>query len=155
MTGRLSRLVRSILLGLAMACALALPAFAAEPIGFVKTLKGSAVVQRGGERVALAVGAPIFRLDLCETGRNASLGISLRDNTLISLGPKTRLTIEEFAFEPVEQKYGLMLRLARGTMQYISGLVAKLSPQSVQVTTPTANIAVRGTRFAIRVADGK
>jgi hypothetical protein len=44
-----------------------------------------------------------------------------------------------------------VLRLLAGTMQYLSGLTAKLSPGSMEVDTPTATIGVRGTRFLARV----
>jgi hypothetical protein len=43
-----------------------------------------------------------------------------------------------------------VLRLLAGTMQYLSGLTAKLAPDAMKVDTPTAAIGVRGTRFLVR-----
>jgi hypothetical protein len=53
-------------------------------------------------------------------------------------------------FAPARQHYGFVLRLIAGTMEYLSGLTAKLSPDSMQIETPTATIGVRGTRFVVR-----
>ena len=61
------------------------------------------------------------------------------------------MTIPKFVFSPAEQHYGFVLRLIAGTMQYLSGLTAKLSPDSMKIETPTATIGVRGTRFLERV----
>jgi hypothetical protein len=41
--------------------------------------------------------------------------------------------------------------MAQGTLQYISGLIAKLAPAAISIETPTGTIAVRGTRFLLRV----
>src|SRR5262249_32463060 len=70
---------------------LASPAAAAdEPsIALVKTVGGDAVAVRGGERVALAPGAPLYAQDLIETGRGGSVGLTFKDGTRISLGPNT------------------------------------------------------------------
>jgi hypothetical protein len=88
--------------------------------------------------------------DTLQTGWNGSLGVTFKDNTRISLGPSSRVTIPHFAFEPAADQYGFVLRLISGTMQYLSGLTAKLSPDSMKIETPTATVAVRGTRFLAR-----
>jgi hypothetical protein len=38
-------------------------------------------------------------------------------------------------------------------MAYLSGLIGKLSPESVRIETPTASIGVRGTHFAVKAGD--
>jgi hypothetical protein len=145
-------LMRNVLLCLiGMAWLWGTAAQADTPIAMVKTVQGEAFVERAGARAPLKPGAAIYRSDICETARRSTLGITFKDNMMVSVGPNTRLTVASFEFEPIEQKYGVLLQLARGSMQYVSGLIAKLSPESVQVATPVANITVRGTRFAVRV----
>jgi hypothetical protein len=151
-------IMRNLVFGLTLLLPLlaaALPARAVTetPIGYVKVLEGQAFAQRGGDRIPLALGAAIYRKDICETAKKGQLGISFKDNTLISLGPNSRVTLAAYEFEPAEKRYGAVLQLARGTLLYVSGLIAKLSPQSVQVSTPVANVAVRGTRFVVQVKD--
>jgi len=129
------------------------PAAADGVIGYVKTIEGDAFVERAAGREALKPGAPLYQNDVCETAEGATLGMTFRDNMVLSIGPATRITLANYEFEPVEQKLSVLVRIARGTMQYISGLVAKLKPDAVSIETPVANIAVRGTRFAVRVEE--
>lgn len=136
-----------------LACvAMAATPVAAEPvIGYVKTVEGNAFVERAAGREALQAGAPLYQSDVCETAEGATLGMTFRDNMVLSIGPATRITLANYEFEPVEKKLGVLIQIARGTLQYISGIVAKLKPDAVSIETPVANIAVRGTRFAVRV----
>ena len=45
----------------------------------------------------------------------------------------------------------LWATFTKGTLQYVSGIIAKLKPDAVQVKTPAGIIGVRGTRFLARV----
>ena len=141
---------------IAVLVALAVPAplIAAEAaIGFVKFVTGTVTVLRGGQRIPLTVGAPVQADDTFETAGDGTLGVTLRDDTRLSLGPGTRLNVSRFVFAPAEQQYGLGLRLVLGTLQYISGLTGKLSPDSVSISTPNFVVAVRGTRLLVRAEE--
>jgi hypothetical protein len=120
-------------------------------IGYVKTAEGWGVVTHGQLTYAAAAGLPVYEGDTLRTFWNGKMGVTFKDDTRISLGPSSRMTIPKFVFSPSEQHYGFVLRLLAGTMQYLSGLTAKLSPGSMEVDTPTATIGVRGTRFLARV----
>lgn len=129
----------------------ALPARADDAaIASVRTLAGSATVVREGAVQPLALGQALHEGDVVETGRDGQLGITFRDNTRIALGPASRVDVTRFVFKPQEKELGLGLRLLQGSLQYISGLTAKLAPEAVSIQTPTATIAVRGTRFLVR-----
>lgn len=145
---RTNGLTAALLACVAMA---ATPAAAEPVIGYVKTVEGNAFVERAAGREALQAGAPLYQSDVCETAEGATLGMTFRDNMVLSIGPATRITLANYEFEPVEKKLGVLIQIARGTLQYISGIVAKLKPDAVSIETPVANIAVRGTRFAVRV----
>ena len=125
----------------------------AEPIGFVKTLQGGNAVIRAlddSERPA-AIGSELNVGDTIRTDRRASLGLTLKDDTIMSVGPDTELTLEEYLFEPARGDLKLGSRLGRGTLQYVSGSIARLQPDAVSVKTPTGTIGVRGTQFVVRV----
>src|SRR5262249_49658562 len=125
-----------------------------EPIGFIKTLSGSATIQHGGTASEPAhLGAPLHQTDRVETGPDGTVGITLRDNTRLSLGPKSRVEVASFVFKPAEKQYSLVIRLLQGTLGYISGITAKLAPESVSIQTPTATVGVRGTRMLIRTEE--
>jgi hypothetical protein len=134
-----------------MACALSLPARAEDaPIGFVKTLLGPATVTHGANAIAARLAMPVYENDWLQTGADSALGVTFRDNTRISLGPNSRIQLTRFVFKPAALEYGLILRLAYGTLECISGLTAKLAPDAMSIETPGFTVGARGTRFLVR-----
>ena len=89
--------------------------------------------------------------DLLQTSADGRLGVIFQDGTRISVGPGTELKIDRFVYEPVNGKFGLLLRLARGVLTYVSGKIAKFSPESVGVQTPVGIVGLRGTHFAVSI----
>lgn len=147
-------LARSLLLIIAMAWLLPFSAYAENaPIGYVKTHAGSAVVVSGGQAVEAVPGLALRRGDLLRTGGDGRLGVTLLDNTVMSLGPNAEMVVDEYLFRPGEGELGLGVRLLRGTLQFISGAIAKLRPDAVKVRTSTGTIGVRGTRFLVKAGD--
>lgn len=128
------------------------PAAGAAAIGYVKTVKGEAFVDSGGQAIKAVEGTPLKVSDVIRTGANGSVGITLKDNTVMSFGPSTRFTLEEYLFAPAKGDLKLGGRLASGSLHYVSGLIAKAKPEAVNVKTPTGTIGVRGTRFVVVVA---
>ena len=132
-------------------CGMQPPARAGEaPVGHVKTLSGTATVTHGGIAMAVALATPVYQDDRVETGSDGELGITFRDNTRIALGPNSRIELKHFVFEPATEEYGFLLRLAYGTLEYISGLTEKLAPEAMSIETPGFTVAARGTRFLVR-----
>ena len=130
-----------------------LPASAQEIIGVVRNAAGEATITREGYVLPASEGAKLFAGDTLSTGSDGSLGVILRDDSTLSLGPGSSFVIRKFLFSPAEEKFGLLVRITRGTMAYLSGLIGKLSPESVRFETPTASIGVRGTHFAVKASD--
>ena len=136
--------------------ALCLPAVAGaavdgETIGMVRTVSGDATVTRGEKSLPAAPGTKLLVGDTLLTGRDGSLGVILRDDSFLSIGPGSRLVLRSFRFSPSERKFDLVARISRGTMAYLSGLIGKLAPEKARFETPTATIGIRGTRFAVKV----
>lgn len=130
------------------------PAIAQQPpAGQVKTLTGAATITRAGQTEVVTPGQLVQAGDELATGENASLGIILRDDTSLSLGPKARLTLDRFVFDPAAEQLGLAAKLKRGTLAVIAGQIARLAPERTEFSTPTANIGIRGTKFVVKVDD--
>jgi len=121
------------------------------PVGNVKTLKGQASIIRNGTPFAAKTGSDLFQNDSLKTGADGSMSVVFKDDTLISVGPNSELAINEFQFSPAEGKMSFVARLLKGTSAYVSGIIGKLSPQSVRFETPVANIGIRGTKFAVKL----
>lgn len=137
---------------LLLAGLLGLPARAEETaIGYVKTVSGEATVSTGKTRVAAQPGTPVFAGSQLRTGPHGSLGVSFKDDTLMSFGPDTELTVDEYLYAPGDGRLRLASTLLKGSLNYISGVIAKLKPDAVSVSTPSGTIGVRGTQFALKV----
>jgi len=125
------------------------------PAGSVKNVTGEAQVARAGVApVALKPGDRIFEQDILTTGKGASLGLVLRDNSTLSIGPASKLIVERFLFAPEKGALSSLLRVSGGSLACVSGEITKLSPDAMKVTTPTASIGIRGTHFLVNVEDG-
>ena len=119
--------------------------------GKVKKIRGTVFVTRGDRTQTLQVGDPVFQNDLMQTGATGAVGIIFEDNTILSLGPKSRLAIDGYTFAPEQGKLSLLLRLLRGTASYLSGIIGKQAPEAVKFQTPDATIGIRGNKFLVKV----
>ena len=134
-----------------LACATAASAQDERPIGLVKTASGEAVILRGGRSLAAQPGSTLMLGDLLSTGTSGTLGVILRDDTVLSLGPSSQTRIERFAFDPAQVNLGMVLRVTRGLIEYLSGKISKLAPGSVRIETPVATLGIRGTHLLARI----
>ena len=127
------------------------PVLASESVGTVKTMSGTTMVERQGELLGLAVGMTVFADDRLITKADSSLGLILKDDTTLTLGPESEMLVREFIFEPKENRFSMVLKMLKGSFLYMSGVIGKLAPESIKLETPDSTIAVRGTRLLIKV----
>lgn len=125
----------------------------AEPVGRIKTLSGQATVATLSQTAPAVVGMPVFEGSVIQTGKASSLGLTFQDGTVLALGADTRLALESYLYNPNQGQYAFGAQLGKGTLNYISGAIAKLRPQAVTVKTPTAVIGVRGTQFVVKAEE--
>ena len=119
--------------------------------GRIKIASGSAEIVRGSGAIPAKIGDIVYESDGLRTGADGRIGITLKDDTRVSLGPSTEVRVERFVYAPADGRLGFVLRVARGVAAYVSGQIAKLAPDSVRLETPAAIIGVRGTSLAIKV----
>jgi hypothetical protein len=138
---------------LTLVVAAAIPAQAqqASSAGRIKIVSGSAFVVRDSKLVPAQVGQDVFAADALRTGTNGRIGVTLKDDTRISLGPSSEVRLERFNYATADGSLALVLKMVRGVTAYVSGRIAKLSPDSIRLETPAAIVGVRGTSLAIRV----
>ena len=122
-----------------------------EPVGFVKTVSGEAWVVTAGQPVKAQARTAVFLGSQLKTAKSGALGVTFKDNTMMSFGPDTVLTVDEYLFAPAQGQLKLGARLDKGSLNYVSGVIAKLKPDAVAVKTPTGTIGVRGTQFLAKV----
>jgi len=120
----------------------------------VKSFTGTAFIVRQQQPIQVKKHDRIFPGDMLKTGPDGTMGVIFKDNTSLSLGPRSAIVIDEFHFAPAQGKLSIVTRMLRGTVAYLSGVIVKLSPKSARFETPAATIGIRGTRFLVQV-DGK
>jgi hypothetical protein len=142
------------LAGLGLAFALAAGSvLAAGEAGMIKTAKGSVLIERGGQRTVAVIGDRVMPSDTLVTGADGAVGITLRDNTRLSAGPNSVLSLDKFAFDSTTYAGELDASVKKGTLSVISGKLASSSPGTVRFRTPTSTLGIRGTEFVIEVPE--
>jgi hypothetical protein len=122
-----------------------------EEIGFVKIVGGDAFIVVANKSVNAQAGTPLYLGSVLRTGEEGTLGVTFKDNTVVSLGPNSEVTVDEYLYAPAKGDLKLVASIVKGTLHYISGVIAKLKPEAVAVKTPTGIIGVRGTHFLVKV----
>ncbi len=120
-------------------------------IGRVKTVTGEASVVRAGTTIPADVGTDLYESDRVRTAATGRLGLTLRDDTRVSIGPLSEVSLDSFRYAPAEGRLGLAIKFLQGVAVYVSGSIAKLAPDAVRLETPAAIVGVRGTTIGIVV----
>ena len=129
-------------------------AVADTPIGQVKTESGKVIVERGGAGKPLAIGERVFVSDTIVTA-DGTVGITFADNSMMSLGPYSRLSLDQFKFDATTQNGVFNTSLQKGTLAVKSGQIVRQTPEAMHVRTPAALLGVRGTEFVVSADDVK
>jgi hypothetical protein len=91
--------------------------------------------------------------DVLKTGADGSVGITMSDNSLVSAGPNSVLSLERYDFDSTTNRGRFDASLQKGSLAVISGRIAKESPDAMTVRTPSAVLGVRGTEFVVSAND--
>ncbi|MET4575700.1 FecR family protein [Ottowia thiooxydans] len=117
--------------------------------GTLKSVQGDVTLVRGDTRRPAKSGDGFLHTDRLLVGAKSAAALTLQDGTTLAVGPDSEVDLEKFSYDPTTQHGSIMVRLARGSLRMVTGLIAKLKPEEVSVRTPTAVIGVRGTDFIV------
>jgi hypothetical protein len=126
----------------------------ANAAGRIKIASGSVSIVRGGQTIVAQPGLLVYEADTLRTGADGRVGLTLKDDTRLSLGPSSEIRLDKFAYAPAEGRLGFVLNVVRGMAAYVSGRIAKLAPDAVRLETPAAIVGVRGTTVVLRASQG-
>lgn len=128
------------------------PAYgAAEHVGIIKSVVAVVTIERSGVSLNAEPNLKVLEGDVIQSGSTGKAGLILDDDTIISMGSNSRITIKKFMFQPNEKKLSLIAKIFHGTVSFLSGQIAKLSPNMVTIETPAATIGLRGTHVLVQV----
>ena len=120
--------------------------YAKTEIGVVEELSGTAFAKLPTEdKRQLSIGDNIYESDLITTERKSSIGLLLKDDTVFKLGPEARLLAVKFKYQKDVENDSLTLKILQGTFRFVTGLIAKKRPKTMNVNTAVATIGIRGT----------
>ncbi len=128
-------------------------AVGATEIGQIKVAKGQVTIERQGKSSPATVGMRLQTADFVRTGADGSVGITMDDDSLLSAGPNSELSLDHYAFDATTNQGRFDSSLNKGTMAVISGRIAKQAPDAMTVRTPNAILGVRGTEFVVSAND--
>lgn len=130
-----------------------MPTAVQAAIGSIADQQGQdAAIKRGNQSIAGKKGTGVESDDTIKVASNSETNITFRDNTKVKIKANSSLVIDDFVFDPKNSDAGKMaIKVAMGTVQYTSGQIAKSNHQHMNIKTPTAQIAVRGTDFSMTV----
>jgi hypothetical protein len=121
-----------------------------EPIGGVIESTGVTSLVRESNRLISEVGTDVNIYDEAETA-NGRMLIEFLDNEKLSLTENSLVYIDEAYYDPDPSKSKMAIRMARGTARFASGTGKRINKANVDVSTPTANITMRGTDFTTTI----
>jgi len=139
-------------LSIAFAAGFAVTAEAAD-IGQIKVAKGQVSIVRSGQTLPGETGARLQPADVLKTGADGSVGVTMSDNSLLSVGPNSVLALDKYEFDSTTSQGQFDASLQKGSLAVISGRIAKQSPDAMKVRTPSSILGVRGTEFVVSVND--
>jgi hypothetical protein len=111
---------------------------------------GPTEIVRAKKSLPSAVNSPVEMNDTIVTAK-AKAKLTFEDNTTVNITEQSKLIIDDFVYDPKKGSGKIAMKVVLGTARYASGQIAKTNPQNVDVKTPTATVAVRGTDFSMTV----
>ena len=120
--------------------------------GQITEITGPTQITRGSDKIIAALKTGIESNDRVET-LNSKTGITFADETHVTISEHSKLILDEFVFDPKSSSGKIGLKAPLGTVRYFSGKIAHNNHNNVNVRTPTASIAVRGTDFSMVVSE--
>lgn len=119
-----------------------------QVVGRVMLAQGelSAKEESGKER-KLVIGGPVYEGDTLITGAKTNAVVAFRDESRVSLQEYTQFRVEKFKYNKTKAEENAVLRLIKGGVRVVTGLIGRVNHDNHQFKLATATIGVRGTGF--------
>jgi hypothetical protein len=117
----------------------------AERVALVIGVEGEVTVVREGNHLPLTRKETLYKADQILTGRDSAIELKMLDGSYINLGELAEMFIKELVYDPIKKDGFMDLEVAVGAFRIVSGSIAKLGPDLMQLKIPVATIGIRGT----------
>ncbi len=136
----------SLIVGL---LAFAVSAVAAQEVGTVASIEGSAEIGREGAWRAAALGGPVNLGDTVRTATPGRVRIVFQDDSVLNIGDSSELVIDQQVFDPNAGQMQSVIKLLRGKVRALVSEYYERTGASYEIETVTAVSGVRGTEFIV------
>ena len=127
--------------------------YASEPIGSISEHTGEAYLTRDLDETPISVGdiiPPVLLNDTAET-KNGRMVIKFLDDAALDMTEYTKAYLDKVYYDPDPSKSKMTMRFVQGTARFTSGRLGMVPKKNIDLSTPTAQIAVRGTDFTTTI----
>ena len=97
----------------------------------------------------LTTGSKIYFGDTIVVKAQSNAQILLLDETALTVGEKSEITIDEFIYDPQSKVGKIVSNIKIGTVKIITGEISKKNPDNLEVNVPTGSVGARGTEFVV------
>ena len=122
---------------------------AAQVIGHVLKMSGSATAIRNGVSVELHIGDAVQKGDVVQTGSDSSIGMTFVDGSAFGMTSNARMVLNEMIYDPNGSSNSSLISLVQGTITFVAGQTAKNG--NMRVETPVATMGIRGTAVLVEI----
>jgi len=117
----------------------------AADAGVVLAVKKDVFLVRGVTRDSARPQSPLLLKDAVETAQDSRTKLFFQDDSVLNLGQLSRVVVEEYLQAAGAERSKSVYRLVEGSLKVIVG------KSELEIHTPTAVAAARGTRFIMWV----
>ena len=122
----------------------------ADSIGDIVESTGVGQIVRNNEEIVVSEQIPVELNDEAKTG-NGRMLIEFLDKAQLSLKEHSEVLIDEIYYDPDPSLSKMSMKFTMGTARFASGRLGLVNKANIDIKTPTASIAVRGTDFTTTV----
>ena len=117
-----------------------------NPIGKVITLSGNVSAESASGSRTLQTGSPLYKGDILVTESGGKIEIRFQDNTQLSQGENSRISLDSYIYDEDDGKdSGLLLNMMEGTFRCVTGKIVEQRPDNFILKSPLATLGIRGT----------
>jgi hypothetical protein len=128
------------------------PASAATPIGDTQQVVSEVQGFLGPVTRVLQLQDEVFSEEIIDTGGDGATRILFLDETALTMGPNSRVTLDRFVYDPAAGDGAMLVNFVSGVFEFASGLMPS---GGYDLRTPFANLAIRGTRVRLLIGQNE
>ena len=115
-------------------------------VGAVDRVENDAKIVAGDTVTPAKIGTPVYLRDELRTRPEWRLRVTFRDDTVLTLGEKASVVIDRYVYDPDRNVGETLIQTTKGAFLFASGRKG-LKQHNIAVSSPVADIGVRGTQF--------